>query len=69
MSEIASTVAKTAGVGTGVYGLAFNEWLAVGGFAIALISVAAEIIFKVKKIQLMKKYGEPRRRKADKDNK
>ena len=67
MSEIASTVAKTVGVSTGVYGLTFNEWIALGGFTIAIISVVADIIFKRKRLQLMKKYGEPRRRKADKE--
>ena len=42
-----------AGCGTGAYGLMFNEWLALAGFAVAIGSLISEIWFKRKRLEIL----------------
>ena len=66
--EVAEKAAQglsiTAGCGTGLYGLMFNEWLALAGFLVALASVIGEFWFKRKRLEILSE----KRRKEDKEN-
>ena len=53
VEKVPSTMAKCSGVAVGVYGFTFNQWIAVAGLSIALISLVVDIAFKMKKINIM----------------
>ena len=41
-----SAASLATGVGVGVWGLTVNEWVAIGGFGLALITVIINAVYK-----------------------
>lgn len=57
VEKVAANTAIATGSGTGLYGLVFNEWLALAGFGVAVISLALDFWFKKKRLKLIEEQG------------
>lgn len=57
VEKAAANTAIASGSGTGLYGLVFNEWLALAGFGVALVSLGLDYWFKRKRLELIERQG------------
>lgn len=44
--KITTALSLSTGVGVGLWGLTVNEWVAIGGFGLALITVVINAVYK-----------------------